>query len=154
MSVTQINTRKWLSVGWASIRGDDRETGGVWFKFRCCPPRHSVLFCASSRHLKSAPADTGGTRNVRTRWFRVPGRCFRSFPLVQTRVLRSRADFLRIMAFCIGCIGPVILYGPFGWDKSPVSQRRMREWRELAQESPECHGGQHGRKLRPRKSLD
>ena len=42
------------------------------------------------------------------------------------------------------CIGPVILYGPFGWDKSPVSQRRMREWRELAQKTAECRGEQHG----------
>jgi len=110
----------------------------------CCPPRHSAVFCASSRHLKSAPADTVGTRNVRMRWFRVLGRRFQSFPLVQTWVLCSPADFLGTMAFCFGCIGPVILYGPFGWDKSPISQRRTREWRELAQESPECRGGPHG----------
>jgi hypothetical protein len=45
----------------------------------CCPPGHSALFCASSRHLRSAPSDTGGTRNVRTTWLLVPGRCFRSF---------------------------------------------------------------------------
>ena len=105
----------------------------------------ATTFCTFLREFSPLEVCAGGTRNVRMRRFRVPGRCFRSFPLVQTRVLRSRADFLRIMAFCLGCTRPVIFYGPFGRDESPVSQRRMRKWRELAQESPECRGGQHGR---------
>ncbi len=45
----------------------------------CCPPRHSAVFCASSRQLGSAPADIGWIRNVRTGWFRVTRRCVRPF---------------------------------------------------------------------------
>ncbi len=48
---------------------------------RCCPPRHSALFCASSRHLKSAAARTG-MESIRIRRAREqnPARSRRSTP--------------------------------------------------------------------------
>ena len=63
------------------------------------PGRGAVLsattFCSFLREFSPLEVCAGGTTNVQMRRFRVPGRRFQSFPLVQTLVLRSCGRFPR-----------------------------------------------------------
>ena len=73
-----------------------QSTSDVEYAIQRGVPRSTVLsattFCSFLREFSPLEVCAGGTRNVRMRRFRSPGRCFRSIPLVQTQVLRSRAE--------------------------------------------------------------